>query len=71
MQVENKHALSAFSDSEEISPWAYEAMAWAVDSGIIKGANGRLNPQGDTTRAQAAAIVSRVYQLYFDMGERS
>lgn len=71
MQVENKHALSAFSDSEEISPWAFEAMAWAVDSGIIKGANGRLNPQGDTTRAQAAAIVSRVYQLYFDMGERN
>ena len=67
--AESNAALSAFSDSDKISPWASEAMAWAVDFGIIKGVNGRLDPQGDTTRAQAAAIISRVYQLYFDSGE--
>ena len=68
-QIESKGKLSAFSDSEQISAWAFEAMAWAVDTGIIKGINGRLNPQGDTSRAQAAAIISRVYRLYFDMGK--
>lgn len=64
-QVEFKDALAAFSDSEKVSPWALEAMSWAVDCGIIKGVNGCLNPQGETSRAQAAAIISRVYQLYF------
>lgn len=66
ISVGGKSDLSAFSDTEQISPWALEAMTWAVDSGIIKGSNGRLDPQGDTTRAQAAALISRVHQAYFD-----
>ena len=66
IRVEGKAELSGFSDAEQISPWAWEAMSWAVDSGILVGNKGCLDPQGDTTRAQAAAIIARAYQIYFD-----
>ena len=63
---EDRTELSAFSDADKVSPWAVEAMSWAVRSGILNGINGRLAPQGDVTRAQAAAIFTRAYQTFFD-----
>lgn len=66
IDVEGQPEFSAFSDAGKISPWALDAMAWAVDSGILQGINGKADPQGKTTRAQAAAIFARVYQMYFD-----
>ena len=56
-------ALTAFADSDAVSPWARDAMAWAVDSGLIVGSGGRLDPGGFTTRAQAAAILVRFHSL--------
>ena len=63
--TENSADLSAYADSDRISLWAREAVAWAVGTGILQGNNGRLEPQGNTTRAQAAAIFARAYQMYF------
>ena len=57
-------ALSAFSDGGTVSAWAREPMAWAVGSGLIVGSGGKLDPQGVTTRAQAAAIIARFYAAY-------
>lgn len=55
--------LSAFPDSESVSPWAAEAMQWAVAEGIITGSeeHGKvyLQPQGNATRAQVATILMR------------
>jgi len=48
-----------FSDSDTVSSWAADAMAWAVTSGIINGADGSLNPQGEATRMEMAAILAR------------
>ena len=51
-----------------VSSWAEEAFAWAVDNGIIKGAEVTgadgvtyldLNPQGGATRAQLATMLQR------------
>ena len=64
--AEDRTELSAFSDADKVSPWAVEAMSWAVRSGILNGINDRLAPQGDVTRAQAAAIFTRAYQTFFD-----
>lgn len=61
-----KADLSSFSDVGQISAWALEAMAWAVDTGILQGNAGQLDPQGTTTRAQAAAIISRAYHSFFE-----
>ena len=49
-----------FSDGADVSNWAKEEMGWAVASGMITGhENGTLEPQGNATRAQAAAVLQR------------
>ena len=58
---------SSMSNADQVSGYAKEAMQWAVGSGLISGSqktvNGvtvkDLNPKGDTTRAQLAAILQR------------
>lgn len=52
-------ALEGFCDGETVSAYAREAMAWAVQRGILEGSDGRLLPGEPTTRAQAAAILQR------------
>ena len=50
--------LSAFADAEEIHSWAWDAFAWAVGAGVVRGkGNGILDPRGDATRAEVAQIV--------------
>ena len=58
--AEVKGELSAFTDGDSVSDWAKEAMAWAVELGVISGKDGqRLDPQGTATRAEVAAILQR------------
>ena len=50
--------LSGFRDADQISPWAKEAMSWAVGIGVINGDDtGALNPGGQATRAEVAQIM--------------
>jgi subtilisin family serine protease len=52
--------LSAFSDTGKINGYAAVAMEWAIENGILGGmGDGTLNPQGQATRAQAAAVLQR------------
>jgi hypothetical protein len=52
--------LSAFTDAGDVSDWALDAMRWAVGTGILNGmGEGTLNPQGNATRAQVAAMFGR------------
>lgn len=56
----------AFPDGHLVADYAADAMAWAVESGIINGrADGTLDPTGRATRAQVAAMVQR---YCFQMG---
>ena len=49
-----------FADSAAVSDWAAQAMVWAVEEGILTGTpDGRLNPQGTATRAEAAVMLQR------------
>ena len=48
-----------FPDALDVSPWATEAMSWMVMQGVINGMDGKLNPQGYSTRAQIAAMLQR------------
>ena len=53
-------SLGSFADAQSVSPYAQEAMEWCVSAGLLQGADGnRLDPQGQATRAQAAAILQR------------
>ena len=50
--------LSTYSDQP--STWAEETMSWAVAEGLINGVTAdQLQPQGNATRAQVAAILQR------------
>ena len=50
--------LSAYSDQP--SAWAEETMSWAVAEGLLTGVTAdELQPQGNATRAQVAAILQR------------
>ena len=51
--------LTGYADASSVSSYATTAMKWAVGSGIITGDAGRLMPQGNATRAQAAAMFER------------
>lgn len=55
--------LSAFADGANVSPYAAEAMRWAVGAGIVNGMDGKLNPQGEATRAQMATMLMRYAKL--------
>ena len=51
---------SAFTDSDDVSDWAADAMTWAIETGLIAGmGNNTLSPQGTATRAQVATILMR------------
>ena len=58
--------LASFPDAEKVSGYAKDAMAWAVEGGLVNGIkNGSvttLAPQGTATRAQVAAILARYLQ---------
>lgn|GEM_PF-3003184 len=55
-------SLSAFSDSASVAAYAAEAMPWAVGAGLVKGADGKLLPVSNATRAQFAVILYRFCQ---------
>ncbi len=50
-------ALTAFSDRDDVLLYAQDAMRWAVGSGLIGGAGGRLLPASNATRAECAKIL--------------
>ena len=52
-------SLAAFADADKVSEYALVAMQWAVENGIINGADGKLLPAEYATRAQIANIFSR------------
>lgn len=57
-------SLSSFPDGGKVQSWAKDAMQWAVSESIIQGDGALLQPQGTTTRAQAATILYRSMDLF-------
>ena len=55
--------LSAFADGGAVSPWAQEAMGYAVGAGLMTGKEGGvLDPQGTATRAEVAVVLQRLVE---------
>ena len=54
-------ALSRFPDAGQVSGYAKEAVQWAVANGIINGRSntGMLDPKGNASRVETAAIIQR------------
>jgi len=55
-----------FPDAADVSSWVGDAMAWAVEEGLITGksvGNERfLAPQGEASRAEAATMIMRFHK---------
>ena len=52
--------LSSFPDATSVSPFATDAIRWAVGEGIIQGTGaGEIAPQGAVDRASAATMIMR------------
>lgn len=53
-------AIREYADYDSLSEYAREAMAWAVNTEILKGANNRLLPDAACTRAQLVTLLYRL-----------
>ena len=57
--------ILSYADYSDISDYAVSAMRYAAGSGIINGMTAdTLSPKGISTRAQAAAVFMRVFNLF-------
>lgn len=57
------NALSRFTDADQVSDFAVEAMNWAVELGILNGGgDGTIAPQRVATRAELIQILVRFVQ---------
>ncbi|OMF37028.1 hypothetical protein BK133_07400 [Paenibacillus sp. FSL H8-0548] len=55
--------LDAFPDAASISGFAKDSAAALVKSGIVNGKNGKIAPNDSLTRAEAAVILYRIWNL--------
>ena len=57
-------AQSSFSDVDEVSDYAKQALHWASQQGIIAGyPDGAFHPRANATRAEAAQMIMRYFNL--------
>ncbi|MBA4699240.1 MAG: S-layer homology domain-containing protein [Ruminococcus sp.] len=62
--VSNQADISAFPDYQKVSGFAKTAISWTSAEGIITGDQGKINPQGNASRAVSATIVMRFLNAY-------
>ncbi len=56
--------LDTFADKNLISSYATASIARLMDEGLIKGSDNKINPLSNTTRAEAAVFLYRIYNKY-------
>lgn len=61
LDTSGKTELGNFKDVSKVSAYAVDAVQWAVGNKLMYGKNDgtMLDPQGNTTRSEAAAIIQR------------
>lgn len=53
--------IADFTDSTQISSWAQEGMTLLVETGTVEGSNGKLNPNGTTSRAEMTQVLYNLF----------
>ena len=69
--VSQKKELTGFTDRQKMSPWAEKYLQWATAVSMITGKPNddrsyRLDPKGEATRAECAAMLMRFQNKYAD-----
>jgi hypothetical protein len=55
--------MRAFTDIDETSSWAQDAVAWAVGAGLLSGkGDGTLDPKGTASRAEVSTVLMNYCQ---------
>ena len=52
-----------FNDCETINAEDRQYIAYAIDAGLVKGYDGKLNPEDNVTRAETAALLCRALKI--------
>ncbi|WP_163859571.1 fibronectin type III domain-containing protein [Paenibacillus elgii] len=64
LQLEEMGAPLTFTDNDQIGAWAKQAIAQAVQAGIIDGyGDGSFRPNAQITRAEMAGMIARAMKL--------
>ena len=64
-EPETEGGLDGFSDADRVQRYARDAMAWAVENGVVSGyEDGTLRPRNNATRAEVCTLLMG----YRDMG---
>lgn len=64
MDVSAMGSLEKYEDAASVSSWAQDAVRWATATGVMNGrADGSLDPSGNATRAEVAAMIERLIDL--------
>lgn len=53
---------TSYSDWTSVPDWAKNAVAWAVEKGVVSGNGGKLRPNDYCTRAEAASMLVNLLQ---------
>lgn len=56
--------LNQFSDQGQISTYAQEGVSWAIANGLIRGNEGKINPQGTLSRAELAVMLKNCKETF-------
>ena len=56
--------INVYTDKDSASSWALDALAWAVENGLMVGrGEGILAPRADLTRAEACTLILNYIDL--------
>ncbi|MEG0153653.1 MAG: S-layer homology domain-containing protein, partial [Cellulosilyticaceae bacterium] len=59
-----EQVLAVYKDSKSVPTWAKEEIAWAIETGLIKGdESNKLNMKNNITRAETAVVLCRLLEL--------
>ena len=61
------NAIREFNDADQISPWAREAMSFAIHADILRGKEGqKLAPQDLATRGEVAVVLEQLVRFLIE-----
>lgn len=66
---QGESVLGSFADAADVASWAKDGVAAMIESGYVAGANGKINPSSNITRAEFAAIMDRMVNTYISESE--
>lgn len=67
LEAGDDSSLASFSDGAQVSSWAKGSVSAMVAAGYVNGSDGnRLNPRQTITRAEFAAVMSKIVAQYID-----